>query len=373
MTSATLTTPDRITVGKLDIAVTRVPRTRALPRASELGFGRIFTDHMFAMDYEEGKGWFGARIIPYGPISMDPAASALQYGQAMFDGCKAFRAKDGRVLLFRNDRHAARLAEGAPRLGMVAPDREIISAAMKTMVAFERDWVPSEPGTSLYLRPTLVGTEGFLGVRAGTRYLFYVILSPVGAYYADGMKPVRIWVEKDYIRAARGGLGAVKAGANYAASLYAASSAQKRGYAQVLWLDALEHRYCEEVGVMNLFVQLKDEIVTAPLNGTILAGVTRESVITLLRDWGYTVNERRYAFEEVLEAKKNGTLGEVFGTGTAAVISPVAEFGYTEGVLKTSDGSIGPLAQRLYSTLTGIQYGEAPDPHGWTEEVGPVS
>lgn len=372
MTSTTLNPPDRIAAGKLDIKVTRIPRTRVMPKATELGFGRIFTDHMFAMDYEEGRGWFDARIVPYGPMALDPAASALQYGQAMFDGCKAFRARDGRVLLFRGRRHAARLSDGAPRLGMVAPDREVVHEAMTALIHFERDWVPTEPGTSLYLRPTLLGSEGFLGVRGGRSFLFYIILSPVGAYYPDGMKPVRIWVEKDYIRAAKGGLGAVKAGANYAASLFAASAAQKRGYAQVLWLDALEHRYCEEVGVMNLFVQFKDEIVTAPLGGTILAGVTRDCVITLLREWGYPVNERRYEFDEVVEAKKNGTLGEVFGTGTAAVISPVGEFGHKDGVFSTSDGSIGPLAKRLHSTLTSIQYGESKDPYGWTEEVTSV-
>jgi len=373
MTTLVVTPTERSVTGKLDIKVTKAPRVRSLPPASELGFGRIFTDHMFAMDYEEGRGWFDARIVPYGPIAIDPGASSLHYGQAMFDGCKAFRAKDGRVLLFRGRRHAARLSEGAPRLGMVAPDTESVHAAMKAIVDFERDWVPSEPGTSLYLRPTLIGTEGFLGVRSGKKFLFYVILSPVGAYYPDGMKPVRIWVEKDYIRAAKGGLGAVKAGANYAASLYAATSAQKRGYAQVLWLDALEHRYCEEVGVMNLFVQFKDEIVTAPLGGTILDGVTRDSVITLLREWGYTVNERRYTFDEIVEAKKNGTLGEVFGTGTAAVVSPVGEFGHKDGTLQTSDGSIGPLARKLHSSLTAIQYGESPDPYGWTEEVGGVA
>jgi branched-chain amino acid aminotransferase len=373
MTSTTLTAPDQILTGKLDIKVTRVPRTRAMPKAPELGFGRVFTDHMFALDYEEGHGWFDARIVPYGPIAMDPGASALQYGQAMFDGCKAFRAKDGRILFFRGQRHAARLSDGAPRLGMVAPDRETVYQAITTLIHLERDWIPSEPGTSLYVRPTLVGTEGFLGVRASRKYLFYVILSPVGAYYPEGLKPVRIWVEKELIRAAKGGLGAVKAGANYAASLYAAAAAQKRGYAQVLWLDAFEHRYCEEVGVMNLFVQLKDEIVTAPLGGTILAGVTRDSVITLLRDWGYKVNERRYAFEEILEAKRNGSLGEVFGTGTAAVISPVGEFGHSEGVLQISDGSIGPLAQKLHSTLTSIQYGDINDPYGWTEPITGVA
>jgi branched-chain amino acid aminotransferase len=372
MTSSVLATAERITLGKLDVAITKTPRTRAMPPASELGFGRVFTDHMFAMDYDVSRGWFDPRIVPFGPIAMNPAASALHYGQAMFDGCKAFRATDGRVRLFRGRKHAARLSDGAPRLGMVAPDASIVHDAMMALVDFERDWVPSEPGTSLYLRPTLIGTEGFLGVRAATKYLFYIILSPVGAYYPDGVKPVRIWVEKDYIRAAKGGLGAVKAGANYAASLFAASDAQLRGYAQVLWLDALEHRYCEEVGVMNLFVQFKDEIVTAPLGGTILEGVTRDSVLTLLREWGYKVNERRYTFDEIVEAKKDGTLGEVFGTGTAAVIAPVGELGHNGGALQTSDGSIGPLAQRLYSTLTSIQYGESPDPHGWTEEVAKV-
>lgn len=373
MTSTTLTAPETSTASKIQIAITRAPRTRTMPKASALGFGKVFTDHMFAMDYEEGRGWFGARIVPHGPISLDPGASCLQYGQAMFDGCKAFRTKDGRVQFFRGRRHAARLAHGAPRLDMVAPDAESIYQAMSALVDFERDWVPSEPGTSLYLRPTLLGTEGFLGVRASRKYLFYIILSPVGAYYPEGMKPVKIWVEKDLIRAAKGGLGAVKAGANYAASLHAASEAQKRGYAQVLWLDALEHRYCEEVGVMNLFVQFKDEIVTAPLSGTILDGVTRDSVITLLREWGHKVNERRYAFDEIVEARKNGTLGEVFGTGTAAVISPVGAFGHPGGVVETSDGSIGPLTRKLHSTLTSIQYGETQDPYGWIEEVKGVA
>ena len=366
---STITAPEILRRGALEIRVSSVPRTRPMPAAQDLGFGRIFTDHMFAMDYEEGRGWFDARIVPYGPIPMDPGASALHYGQAMFDGCKAFRSKDGRILLFRGRRHAARLSEGAPRLGMVAPDAEAVRDAMMALVDFERDWVPAEPGTSLYLRPTLVGTEGFLGVRAAKKLLFYVILSPVGAYYQNGLKPVKIWVEKDYVRAAKGGLGAVKAGANYAASLFAASEAQKRGYAQVLWLDALEHRYCEEVGVMNLFAQIGDEIVTAPLGGTILAGVTRDSVMTLLSDWGHKVTERRYAFEELIEARAKGTLGEVFGTGTAAVISPVSEFGHREGTLQTSEGTIGPLARKLLETLTAIQYGNAPDPHGWTEPV----
>ena len=373
MTSTTLNPLDTATIGQLDIKVTRVPRTRVMPKAADLGFGKIFTDHMFAMDYEDGRGWFDARIVPYGPIAMDPGASALHYGQAMFDGCKAFRAKDGRVLLFRGLRHAARLTDGAPRLGMIAPSTAQVHEAMTRLVDFERDWVPDEAGASLYLRPTLIGTEGFLGVRAARKYMFFIILSPVGAYYQDGMKPVRIWVEKDFIRAAKGGLGAVKAGANYAASLFAASKAQERGYAQVLWLDALEHRYCEEVGVMNLFVQLNDEIVTAPLGGTILNGVTRDSVMTLLRNWGYTVNERRYAFDEIVNAKKNGTLGEVFGTGTAAVVSPVAEFGHKDGSLHVSDGQVGPVTQRIHSTLTSIQYGGAPDPYGWTEEIKGVA
>lgn len=353
----------------LDIRIQAAPRTRTLPAAKDLGFGRHFADHMFAMDYEEGKGWHSARIVPYGNLSLDPAASALHYGQAMFDGLKAFRANDGRILMFRGDRHARRLSEGAPRLGMPGPSPEAIFEAMRALVWHERDWVPSGHGTSLYIRPTLIGTEGFLGVRAAKKYLFFIILSPVGAYYPDGLKPVKIWVEQQYIRAAKGGLGAVKAAANYGSSLFVASEAQKRGYAQVLWLDALEHRYCEEVGVMNLFAQLGDEIVTAPLEGTILAGVTRDSVITLLREWGYQVNERRYAFEEIVAAKKNGTLGEVFGTGTAAVVSPVGELGHRDGAVMIGDGKIGPVAQRLYDTLFSIQYGDSPDPRGWTFEV----
>jgi branched-chain amino acid aminotransferase len=355
----------------LPITITSIPRTRPMPRAADLGFGRHFTDHMFAMDYDEDRGWHSARIVPYGSLALDPAAAALHYGQAMFDGLKAFRSQDraGAIRLFRADRHARRLCDGAPRLGMPAPAPEVVLEAMRALVWQERDWVPSEPGTALYLRPTLIGTEGFLGVRAAKKYLFFIILSPVGAYYPEGLKPVRIWVEQELIRAAKGGLGAVKAAANYGSSLFAAAAAQKRGYAQVLWLDALEHRYCEEVGVMNLFVQLGDEIVTAPLAGTILAGVTRDSVLTLLRDWGYRVSERRYAFEEVLAAKRSGALGEVFGTGTAAVVSPVGELGYAEGAIAIGDGSIGPLTQRLYDTLTGVQYGTLPDRFGWMHEV----
>jgi len=366
MTSTTLTPA-------LDIKITPVARTRTMPRSADLGFGKIFTEHMFTTEYEEGRGWFNAQIVGHGPLALDPGASCLHYGQALFDGCKAFKTRDGKVQLFRGRRHAARMAEGAPRLGMIAPDAGAIHQAIMALVHFERDWVPSDPGTALYIRPTLLGTEDFLGVRPSKKYLFFIILSPVGAYYPDGLKPVRIWVEKQFVRAAKGGLGAVKAGANYAASLLAATEAQKRGYAQVLWLDALEHRYCEEVGVMNLFVQFKDEIVTAPLGGTILDGVTRNSVMTLLRDWGYTVNERRYAFEEIVEAKKNGTLGEVFGTGTAAVVSSVGAFGYDGGDLEVSDGAIGPLTQRLYDTLTAIQYGTAKDPYGWIEEVTAVA
>lgn len=352
-----------------EIQVTSTATNRALPAAKDLGFGRHFTDHMFAMDYDEERGWHGARIVPYGPLSLDPAASALHYGQSMFDGLKAFRASDGRILMFRGDKHAERLAKGAPRLGMPAPPEEAIVEAMHALVWHERAWVPSDPGTALYLRPTLIGTEGFLGVRAAKKYLFFIILSPVGAYYPEGMKPVRIWVESEYIRAAKGGLGAVKAAANYGSSLFVAAEAQKRGYAQVLWLDALEHKYCEEVGVMNLFVHMNDEIVTAPLLGTILNGVTRDSVLTLLRDWGYKVSERRYAFDEVVEAKTKGTLHEVFGTGTAAVISPVGELGHKAGAVPIGDGKIGPLAQKLYDSLTAIQYGRAADPYGWTAEV----
>lgn len=352
----------------IDVRRTTAPRKRVPD--GELGFGRVFSDHMFLMDWEPGAGWHGARIVPYGPLSLDPSASALHYGQAMFEGMKAFRGQDGRVRLFRPERHALRLSQGAPRLCMPPIEPELMLRALKALVSMDQEWVPSSPSCALYIRPTLIATEPVLGVRASQRYTFFIILSPVGSYYPEGWKPLRIWIERRYVRAAQGGLGAVKAAGNYAASLLAAEEARKKGYSQVVWLDASTHSSFEEVGTMNLFVRIGDEVITPPLAGTILGGITRDSVITLLRDWGLNVRERRISLEEALAAHKAGTLKEAFGCGTASVIAPIGELGNEELSLPLSGGKPGELAQRLFDAISGIQEGRLPDPHGWMVDVG---
>lgn len=354
-------------IESIDVRTTRHPRPRT--PESELGFGRIFTDHIFVMEHSRDRGWHSARIEPYGSFSMDPGAAVFHYGQAMFEGAKAFRAADGRVLLFRPERHCRRMAEGARRLCMPPPDPAFMQQALTELIRVDRDWVPSSPGTSLYIRPTLVADEPFLGVRPSEHYLFFVILSPVGPYYAEGLAPVKIWVERQYVRAAIGGLGAVKAGANYAASLLAADEAKKRGFSQVLWLDAREHRFLEEVGVMNLFVRIGDELATPALEGSILAGVTRDCVLALAHDWGLQVSERRIAFDEIVDAHHKGTLREVFGCGTASVISPVGELAWAGDRMSINGGRIGELSQRLYDTISAIQRAQVPDPHGWVVPI----
>jgi branched-chain amino acid aminotransferase len=356
----------------LPIEILRAPTLKAKPAATDaLGFGKYFTDHMFRMDYAPERGWHQPRILPYGPLGLDPGAAALHYAQAVFDGCKVFRGQDGRLRAFRIQDHCARLAASAERLSMAAVPPELAREAIQALVKHEAAWVPSAPGTSLYVRPVVIASEAFLGVRPADKYIFFVILSPVGSYFGpQGAQPVRIWVEQQLTRAAPGGIGGAKAAANYAASLQASVAAKKRGYAQVLWLDALEHRYIEEVGTMNLFVRLGDEVITPPLDGTFLPGITRESALTLLRDWGMKVSERKLSIDELREAHQRGTLTEVFGTGTAAVISPVGGLGFQEGELTIGNGGMGELSQRLYDALTGIQYGTRPDPHGWMSLLG---
>jgi len=351
------------------ITVERTTKPQTRPPDSELKFGRIFSDHMFLLDYKEGAGWRNARIVPFAPIALSPAASVLHYAQSMFDGLKAFRGVDGKVRIFRVDRHCARMAEGAVRLCMPSIDRELMREALIELVRVEKSWIPTSPGTALYLRPTQIATEPFLGVRPATEYLFFIITSPVGAYYSEGFGPVKIRIEDQYVRAAPGGLGAVKAAANYVASLLAAEEAKAAGFSQVLWTDAIEHAALEEVGTMNLFVRIGDEFATPALEGTILGGVTRDSVIALLRRWGHTVNERRITVEELLSAHRSGRLKEVFGSGSAAVISPVGELGWKEQRFKVGDGTPGEVSQRLFKAITDIQYGAAPDPDGWTTIV----
>ena len=324
---------------------------------------------MFLADFQEEKGWYDPRVEPYGPIPLDPAAAVLHYAQAVFDGLKAFRGVDGKVRLFRPQKHIERMNNSALRMSIPPMDPELALRSLVELVGLDREWVPRTIGTSLYVRPVILASEAFLGVRPAKSYIYYVILSPVGAYYAEGMAPVKIRVEEKYVRAVDGGLGGAKTGANYAASLMAGEEAKHEGFTQVLWLDGVHHKYIEEVGTSNIMLQIGDEVITPPLGGTILAGVTRDSALALLRSWGVRVSERQITIDEVVAAADNGTLREVWATGTAAVISPVGELAYQGRRLVVNGGRIGDLAQKLYDTIVAIQYGAAPDPHGWTVVV----
>jgi len=351
------------------IRITRATTKKPKPKDRELTFGTIFTDHIFVMDFQEEKGWYDPRVEPYGPFPLDPAAAVLHYAQAVFDGLKAFRGRDGQVRLFRPQKHVERLIQSSQRLCIPPLDPDIALKSLVTLVGIEKDWVPSMVGTSLYVRPTIIASEPFLGVRPAKSYIYYVILSPVGAYYPEGINPVKILVVDTYVRAVEGGVGAAKTGVNYAASLYAAEEAKHAGFTQVLWLDGRERKYIDEVGTMNIMMKIGDEIVTPPLSGTILAGVTRDSALTLMRDWGLSVSERPVTIDEVAAAARKGTLEEVWGTGTAAVISPVGELAYKGERLVINGGRIGTLTQKLYDAIVGIQYGTAPDTRGWTVPV----
>ena len=351
------------------IRISRASAKKAKPKDSELTFGTVFTDHMFVMNFQEEKGWYDPRVEPYGPLAMDPAAAVLHYAQAVFDGLKAFRGRDGSIRLFRPQKHVERLIQSSQRLCIPPLDPDLALKSLVTLVGIEKDWVPSTVGTSLYVRPTIIANEPFLGVRPAKSYIYYVILSPVGAYYPEGINPVKILVVDNYVRAVEGGVGSAKTGVNYAASLYAAEEAKHAGFTQVLWLDGRERKYIDEVGTMNIMLKIGDEVVTPPLSGTILAGVTRDSALTLMRDWGLRVAERPVTIDEVAAAARKGTLEEVWGTGTAAVISPVGELAYRGERLVINGGRIGTLTQKLYDTIVGIQYGTAPDPRGWTVPV----
>jgi branched-chain amino acid aminotransferase len=351
----------------LNIRRTHAPRPRVPD--DQLGFGRVFTDHMLLMEYTPQLGWHRAHIEPYGPFSLDPSTIVFHYGQAIFDGLKAFRTPGDAVALFRPQRHLGRLNLSAARLCIPPIDETFALQALQELVRLDADWVPRTPGCSLYIRPTIIATDPALGVHPAQTYLFFVILSPVGAYYPEGFQPVKILVEDRYVRAVSGGLGDAKTPANYAASLLAAEEAQAAGFTQVLWLDGIAHRYIEEVGSMNIFFVIDEEIVTPPLQGSILDGVTRDSVLTLAQSWGIRTAERRISIDDILAAHGAGKLTEVFGTGTAAVISPVCELFYKGYSIVINDRKVGPWTQRIYDTLTAIQWGTAPDPFGWMVPV----
>jgi len=353
----------------MEIRIIQAEQRKPKPDDGSLGFGSIFTDHMFNLDYDPQNGWHDPRIEPYGPIVMDPATMMLHYGQGVFEGLKAYKTDGGRIQLFRPWENMRRLNRSARRLCIPEIDEHFLLDALKQLVILEKNWVPSAPETSLYIRPTVIATDPFLGVRASNTYRFYIILSPVGAYYAEGFNPIKIWVTREYVRAVRGGVGEAKTPGNYAASLLAGDEAHRRGYTQVLWLDGVEGKYLEEVGSMNIFFVIKGEIVTPELNGSILPGVTRDSVIQLARHWNIPLVERRISIDELMQAHADGSLDEIFGSGTAAVISPVGEIKYGDQVITVADGKVGPMAEKFYRTLTGIQYGRVDDPFGWVEAL----
>jgi branched-chain amino acid aminotransferase len=353
---------------QLTIQMSDTPKPK--PDENQLGFGTHFSDHMFQMDYSPDLGWHAPRIEPYAPFSLDPATMVLHYGQGIFEGLKAYRSISGEIQLFRPRDNFKRLNYSARKLCIPEVDVDDVMSAMKELLRIERDWVPSAAGTSLYIRPAIIATDPYLGVRASNTYRFFIILSPVGAYYAEGFNPIKILVTREHVRAVRGGVGDTKTMGNYAASLLAGKKAQDAGYTQVLWLDGVEQRYVEEVGSMNIFFVIGDELVTPELSGSILPGITRDSVLELAGQAKMNVSERKVSIDELLDAHNTGRLKEIFGSGTAAVISPVGEIKYEAHVLKIGGGGVGPVAQRFFDAIMDIQYGRVEDSMDWVEKVG---
>lgn len=353
----------------MNIPIMKTDAPKQKPNTDKLGFGQYFSDHMFLMNYDPSKGWHDPRVVPYGPLSLDPASMVLHYGQEVFEGLKAYRTESGQVQLFRPLDNVRRFNRSNARLDIPEIEETLFLDAMKTLVRTDIDWVPSVRDASLYLRPFLLATDPFLGVRSSDTFLFAIILSPVGAYYASGMSPTRILVEDEDVRAARGGIGFAKTGANYAATIRAQERAKHKGFTQVMWLDAVERRFIEEVGTSNAFFVLDGTVVTPPLGGSILPGITRDSCLQLLRRWGVPAEERPISIDEILSAAKDGHLNEAFASGTAAVISPVGELCYRDASVIINENRIGSISQRLYDTLTDIQWGRREDDMNWITPV----
>ena len=351
------------------IKITRAATLKEKPDSSTLVFGKNMTDHMFMVDYNEGQGWHDPRIVPYGPLQIDPAAKVLHYAEEIFEGLKAYRTADGSIQLFRIKDNIDRMNKSAERLCLPQIPEELAMAGIMELVRLEQDWVPSEKDTSLYIRPFMIGLDPTLGVHASKHVQFIVIVCPVGAYYPEGLDPVKIYVEDQDVRAVKGGTGMAKTGGNYAASLRAGDRAEKAGYSQVLWLDGVHRKYIEEVGSMNVMFKVAGKILTPDLNGSVLDGITRRSCIQLLKDWGYEVEERRISAEELFQAAEDGTLEEAWGTGTAAVVSPIGELAMEDKKVTVSGNKIGPVTQKLYDELTGIPWGRVADPHNWITKL----
>ena len=356
-------------MSKENISINLNTNCKPKPQDDQLEFGKVFTDHMFVMDYSTDLGWHNASIIPYQPIELDPAAMIFHYGQTVFEGLKAYFSNNGRVLLFRPERNFQRMNQSNDRLCIPEIDEKLALKGLKQLINVDREWIPKSEGTSLYIRPFIISTQASLGVHASETYKFMIIMCPVGSYYKEGIHPVKIAVESKYVRAVAGGTGTAKTAGNYASSLKAQEVAEESGYSQVLWLDGVEKKYIEEVGSMNIFFKINGEVITPALNGSILEGVTRNSIIQLLNHWNIPTTERKISMEEVYQAYKDGVLEEVFGTGTAAVISPVGELFWNNNKLVVSGGKTGELSMKLYDTLTAIQVGNEPDPFGWVVEV----
>ena len=354
----------------MEIKLTKTTSPKVKPDQKALGFGKYMSDHMFLMDYTEGQGWHDARIVPYAPIPMDPGAVALHYAQETFEGLKAYRTAENKIQLFRPDMNAKRMANSNRRLCMPVFPEDMFIEAVKALVEVDKDWVPSEPGASLYIRPFMFTTECQLSLHACREFLFCIICSPSGAYYAEGINPVKILVEDEYVRAVKGGTGFAKCGGNYAGAMIGQEKAEAMGYSQVLWLDGQQRKYVEEVGGMNIMFKINGEIWTAPCEGTVLPGVTRASMIEILKEWGYTVREEKLAIDDLMAACERGEVEEIFGTGTAAVISPIGLLSYKGKEIIINNNEVGALEQRLYDTIYGIQTGTAEDPHNWGMTIG---
>lgn len=353
-----------------DIQITKAATLKQKPEdESKLGFGRIFSDHMLRINYNEGIGWHDARVTPLENISLHPASAVLHYSQEIFEGAKCYRRADGGMNLFRIRDNFERLNRSAARMGMAEIPVELCLESLMALLSVDKEWTPHQDGTSLYIRPTMIATKEYLGVSASDSYLYYVLLSPSGAYYAGGLAPVGIYVEDEHVRAVRGGVGVAKTGGNYSASILAGMKAKKLGYAQVLWLDGVEQRYVEEVGAMNMMFVYGKKIVTPVLNGSILSGITRDSTLKLAQYLGYETQERPVTIDEVIEGARSGEITEAFGTGTAAVVSPVNKIFFKGQEVFIGDNAIGPITHTLYDMLTGIQFGRMEDPFGWITPV----
>ena len=352
----------------MDIKITKTTEPKEIA-TENLGFGKIFTDHMFIADYSRSEGWHNARIVPFGNLSMHPAATVFHYGAEIFEGLKAYRRADGKVQLFRPIENVRRMNNSAERLRLPQMAEEDMLQAITELVRVEEKWVPHKEGESLYIRPFLFGNDEHLGVHSIVNATFVIICSPSGSYYAEGINPVKIMIEEDDVRAVRGGTGFAKCGGNYAAANRAGEKAEQLGYTQVLWLDGVERKYIEEVGAMNVMFKIDGEIVTPALTGSILPGITRKSCVEVLKNAGYKVSERLLSIDELTEAMENGKLEEAWGCGTAAVVSPIGQLFYKGKTYTINNNEIGEVTQKLYDKLTGIQWGKIKDEFGWTVEI----